>query len=67
MVVPGMLMRICYCCGERLDEASPENPNICLACAEWPLSERGMSAPSRIVELVPVEDRPPHYGKPHLN
>jgi hypothetical protein len=65
IVSPGMLTRICYCCGEKLDTVSPDNPNICVSCAAWPPEE--IPALNRIVELVPIDDDVPAGGKPQLN
>jgi hypothetical protein len=35
-VAAGMNQSICRCCGEAIDVPHPENPNICVGCAQAP-------------------------------
>jgi hypothetical protein len=69
MVPAVMEARICYCCGGKLDEMSPENPNVCVSCVQWSfaLEVRVPGVEARIVDLVPVDDDGIAPGSPSWN
>ena len=57
-----MSLHVCRCCGERMTQSSPRNPNICVSCEQL-LEDDCEQLDKRMVAVAAAE--PPAHFPPH--
>ena len=54
----GMSLHVCRCCGERMTQSSPRNPNICASCE--PVLEDDCAELDKLMMSVAAAEAPAH-------